>query len=102
MVGETGTGKTLLINTLLDKDELLVTSRWQACTTIIYKISYNKINNPQKAYHTEVEFISQESWESKTQILVRDLVEDHHLSSMKSDSNTEAGIAYAKIRAVYP
>lgn len=29
-------------------------------------------------------------------------MEDHHLSSAKSDSKTEAGIAYAKLQAVYP
>lgn len=102
VVGETGAGKTSLINALLDEDKLLVTSGWRACTAVICEISYNESNDPRKAYRAEIEFVSQEDWEHDLQILFEDLIEDRHLSSAKSDSKTEAGIAYAKIQAVYP
>lgn len=102
VVGETGAGKSSLINALLDEDKLLVTSGWRACTAVICEISYNEADDPRKAYRAEIEFVSQKDWESEIQILFEDLVEDHHLSSTKSDGNTEAGIAYAKIKAVYP
>ncbi|KAI7787974.1 tat pathway signal sequence [Diaporthe eres] len=102
VVGETGAGKTSLINALLDKEKLLVTSGWRACTAVICEISYNESTDPRKAYRAEIEFVSQEDWEHDLRILFDDLIEDHHLSSAKSDSKTEAGIAYAKIQAVYP
>lgn len=102
VVGETGAGKTSLINALLDEDKLLVTSGWRACTAVICEISYNEMDDPQKAYRAEVEFVSQEDWDHDLNILRGDLVEDHHLSSAKSDTKTEAGIAYARIKAVYP
>lgn len=62
VVGETGAGKTSLINALLDEDKLLVTSGWRACTAVICEISYNDMDDPRKAYRAEVEFISQEAW----------------------------------------
>lgn len=102
VVGETGAGKTSLINALLDEDKLLVTSGWRACTAVICEISYNEMDDPQKAYRAEIEFVSQESWDQDLQRLYGDIVEDNHLSSAKSDGKTEAGIAYAKIKAVYP
>lgn len=102
VVGETGAGKTSLINALLDQEKLLVTSGWRACTAVICEIAYNESDDPQKAYRAEIEFVSQEEWVHDLEVLFGDLVEDHHLSSAKSDSKTEAGIAYAKLQAVYP
>lgn len=62
VVGETGAGKTSLINALLDQEKLLVTSGWRACTAVVCEISYNESNDPQKAYRAEIEFISKEDW----------------------------------------
>lgn len=62
VVGETGAGKTSLINALLDKEKLLVTSGWRACTAVICEISYNESDDPQKAYRAEIEFVPQEDW----------------------------------------
>lgn len=102
VVGETGAGKTSLINALLDEDKLLVTSGWRACTAVICEISYNENDDPQKAYRAEIEFVSQEDWQHDLQILYGDIAEDSNLTSAKLDGKTEAGIAYAKIQAVYP
>jgi ATPase subunit of ABC transporter with duplicated ATPase domains len=102
VVGETGAGKTSLINALLGEDKMLVTSGWRACTAVICEISYNEMDDPQKAYRAEVEFIPQEDWDQELRLLFQDLVEDNRLLPEKSDSKTDAGIALAKLKAVYP
>ncbi|ROW12852.1 hypothetical protein VMCG_00483 [Cytospora schulzeri] len=102
VAGSTGAGKSSLINAVLDEDKLLVTSGYRACTAVITEISYNEVDDEAKAYRAEVEFISQDDWESELKLLLEDLVEDKHLSAAYIDANAEAGIAYAKIRAVYP
>lgn len=102
VAGATGAGKSSLINALLDEEKLLPTSGFRACTAVITEISYNESDDPKKAYRAEVEFISQEEWDSELKLLHAELVEDKQLSSAYLDTNAEAGIAYAKIRAVYP
>lgn len=69
---------------------------------MITEISYNYDEDPNHAYRAEVEFISRSDWSSELSILFEELVNDQQLCSTFSDANTEAGIAYAKIRAVYP
>ncbi|KAK2605099.1 hypothetical protein N8I77_007970 [Diaporthe amygdali] len=102
VAGATGAGKSSLVNALLDEEKLLPTSGYRACTAVITEISYNDSNDPQKAYRAEVEFISQDDWDSELKLLFGDLVENGKLSQAYLDTNVEAGIAYAKIRAVYP
>ncbi|KAK7733744.1 hypothetical protein SLS63_004529 [Diaporthe eres] len=102
VAGATGAGKSSLINALLDEEKLLPTSGFRACTSVITEMSYNESDDPKKAYRAEVEFISQEDWDSELDLLLGDLVEDKQLSSAYLDTNAEAGIAYAKIKSVYP
>lgn len=102
VAGATGAGKSSLINAILDEEKLLPTSGFRACTAVITEISYNESTDPKKAYRAEVEFISQDEWDSELKLLWGDLVEDKQLSSAYLDTNAEAGIAYAKIKAVYP
>ncbi|KAL1880627.1 hypothetical protein Daus18300_001238 [Diaporthe australafricana] len=102
VAGATGAGKSSLINALLDEEKLLPTSSYRACTAVVTEISYNESKDAQKAYRAEVEFISQDDWESELKLLHGDLVEDKRLSAAYLDDNAEAGIAYAKIKAVYP
>ncbi|KUI59553.1 Nuclear GTPase SLIP-GC [Cytospora mali] len=85
VAGSTGAGKSSLVNAVLDEETLLTTSGFRACTAVITEISYNE-----------------DDWASELKLLFNDLVEDKQLASAHIDAKTEAGIAYAKIRAVYP
>ncbi|KAK7717579.1 hypothetical protein SLS64_003073 [Diaporthe eres] len=102
VAGATGAGKSSLIDALLNEQRLLPTSGFRACTAVVTEISYNKSTDPKKAYRAEVEFISQEDWDSELNLLFGELVENQKLSPAYLDANVEAGIAYARIRAVYP
>ncbi|ROW14908.1 hypothetical protein VPNG_03302 [Cytospora leucostoma] len=100
--GSTGAGKSSLINAVLDEAKLMPVNGYRACSATITEISYNESEIPEEKYRAEVEFISPEDWVSELQLLWGDLVDDNQLSSAYLDANAEAGIAYAKIKAVYP
>lgn len=102
VAGPTGAGKSSLINALLDEQKLLPTSGYRACTAVVTEISYNSSIDPEKAYRAEIEFVSQDEWDSELNILFADLVENDKLSAAYRDVNAEAGIAFEKVRAVYP
>lgn len=102
IAGSTGAGKSSLVNAVLDEDRLVPTNGWRACTAVITEISYNEVDDPSTSYRGEVEFISHDDWASELKLLLDDLVEDKQLSAAHLDDKSEAGIAYAKIRAVYP
>lgn len=69
---------------------------------MITEISYNYDEDSDQPYRAEVEFITKEDWSSELSILFEELVDNKQLCSTYRDANTEAGVAYAKIRAVYP
>lgn len=73
-------------------------------TAVITEILYNEIgDDPQKAYRAEVEFISLEDWNSELNVLFEELLDDNkQLSPAWRDANSEAGVAYAKVKSVYP
>lgn len=73
-----------------------------ACTAVVTEISYNHDEDHEQPYGAEVEFISKNDWSSELNILFGELVNEDQLCSTYRDPNTEAGVAYAKIRAVYP
>ncbi|KAE9406068.1 hypothetical protein BT96DRAFT_934341 [Gymnopus androsaceus JB14] len=55
--GATGSGKSSLINALLD-DRIVPTSGWQACTSVVIEISYH--TSP--TIDAKIEFLSREEW----------------------------------------
>lgn len=72
----------------------------RACTAVITEISFNEEDIP---YRAEVEFIQPSEWEDELKILFDDLLDNNgKISSEHNKENTDAGVAYAKIRAVYP
>ena len=72
----------------------------RACTAVVTELSYNYDNNK---YRAEVEFISAADWEKELRILFQDLLDVNGTVSREcANEDSDAGIAYAKIKAVYP
>lgn len=103
VVGNTGAGKSSVINALLDEERLVPTNCMRACTAVVTEISWNESNDPFSRYRAEIEFISPEDWEKEVATLMKEFLnENGTLSRDVSDQNSDAGIAWAKFHAVYP
>ncbi|KAI0470344.1 hypothetical protein F4859DRAFT_522828 [Xylaria cf. heliscus] len=103
VVGNTGAGKSSVINALLDEERLLPTNCLRACTASPTEISFNYSDDPQELYRAEIEFISTEDWVRELQVLFNDLLDrSGQVSRDATKTDTDAGIAYAKVKAVYP
>lgn len=103
VIGATGHGKSSLINSLLGEAQLVPTNCMRACTAVVTEISWNPSENPKERYVGHIEFISVDEWRFELDQLFSDLM----LSSgeLVGDANnkaTDAGVAWAKIKAVYP
>lgn len=57
VVGETGAGKSSLLNALLDHADVLPTSGMRACTAVVVQVADNPHSNN---YEAEIEFLSEE------------------------------------------
>ncbi|KAI0600034.1 Dynamin family-domain-containing protein [Biscogniauxia sp. FL1348] len=103
VVGNTGAGKSSVINALLDEERLLPTNCIRACTASPTEISYNYSEDPGERYRAEIEFISTQDWVRELEILFSDLLDSNgEVSRESSNNDSDAGIAYAKLKAVYP
>jgi len=103
VVGNTGAGKSSVINAVLDEEQLVPTNCVRACTAVVTELSWNHSPDPGSKYRAEIEFINRDDWEKELKILLEDcLTENGTLSSDHSRKDTEAGIAWAKFHAVYP
>ncbi|KAK3954249.1 hypothetical protein QBC32DRAFT_384967 [Pseudoneurospora amorphoporcata] len=103
VVGNTGAGKSSVISAVLDEERLLATNCMRACTASPTEISYNHSEDPDELYRAEVEFITTAEWLKELQDLYSDLIDGNgEVSRESSNEDSEAGIAYAKIKAVYP
>lgn len=103
VAGATGAGKSSLINAIIGEKKLLPTNSMRACTAVTTELLYNNSQDPQKAYRAEVEFISQRDWDIELDLLFRDLLDEtSERPSAWRDHGSDAGIAYAKVQAVYP
>ncbi|KAI0010153.1 hypothetical protein F4779DRAFT_578938 [Xylariaceae sp. FL0662B] len=103
IVGSTGHGKSSLINALLEERRLVPTNCVRACTAVITEISWNHSDNPEKRYIAKVEFISADEWLRELECLFHDLVQSTgNVTGDSTNKETDAGVAWAKIKAVYP
>lgn len=75
----------------------------RACTASPTEISYNHSDDPAALYRAEVEFITADDWIGELQVLFTDLLDGNGEVVRESNSaDSDAGIALAKLRAVYP
>ncbi len=103
VLGSTGAGKSSTINAVLDEGRIVPTSGCRACTAVITEISYNDAADPNQLYRAEIEFVSLDDWRRELTTLFNDLVDsDRQLSRDYMNPETDAGVAYAKLKAVYP
>ncbi|KIW97825.1 uncharacterized protein Z519_01409 [Cladophialophora bantiana CBS 173.52] len=101
VVGATGAGKSSVINAMLDEERLVPTNCMRACTAVVTEISYNyQEGAPFKA---EVEFISKQDWRKMLNVLFQDLLDQSgQVSRECTNEDSESGVAYAQVKAVYP
>lgn len=103
ILGNTGAGKSTLINALLDEESLIPTNCMRACTAVPTEICYNHDDNLDHRYRGEAEFITEEDWQKEVSLLLSELIDPtKKLSKDYLQPDTGAGVAYAKIKAVYP
>ncbi|PSN67808.1 hypothetical protein BS50DRAFT_550852 [Corynespora cassiicola Philippines] len=101
--GNTGAGKSSVINALLDEDRLVPTNCMRACTSVVTEISWNNSTDPARKYRAEIEFISSADWEKELGILFKDLLdEEGRVCRESAFADHHAGIAWAKFHAAYP
>ncbi|KAH6918038.1 hypothetical protein BKA70DRAFT_7014 [Coprinopsis sp. MPI-PUGE-AT-0042] len=111
--GATGVGKSSLLNALIDK-AIVPTSSMRACTSVVTEITYH---NSQRIA-ADVHFLTREEWEQEVSLILRELTSDEDEDSDEEyddddddssendeerlDPDSPAGIAWAKVHAVYP
>ncbi|XP_060134185.1 nuclear GTPase SLIP-GC isoform X2 [Zootoca vivipara] len=99
VVGNTGAGKSCLLNALLDEEAVLPTSAMRACTAVVVEVSRADGSSP---YEADVEFLSREEWDKELKALLEDMKDKFgHLKRRCPDRKTEAGAAYSRVKAVY-
>ncbi|KAI9662199.1 MAG: hypothetical protein M1829_006181 [Trizodia sp. TS-e1964] len=87
---------------MLDEERLVPTNCMRACTSVVTELSYNESANPAQKYRAEIDFISAADWEKELQVLFQELIDSNgNISRDCTNQETEAGVAYAKIKAVY-
>ncbi|KAI1267365.1 hypothetical protein F5Y18DRAFT_336204 [Xylariaceae sp. FL1019] len=101
VVGGTGQGKSSVINAVLGEEKLLPTNCMRACTAVITELAWNNSEDPTRLYRAEIEFISAEEWHQELVHLCQDFAEIND-GPDNSNANTDSGVAWAKIQAVYP
>lgn len=103
IVGNTGAGKSSVINAIMDEERLLPTNCLRACTASPTEISYNYSDDPSELYKAEVEFITHGEWFKELEQLYNDLLDPNgEISREASNKDSDAGVAYDKLKAVYP
>lgn len=73
VVGNTGAGKSSVINALLEEERLVPTNCMRACTAVVTEISYN--HETDDPYRASIEFITAAEWEKELRVLFQDLMD---------------------------
>jgi len=100
VVGDTGSGKSSLLNALFDNAGLLPTSGVRACTAVVVRVSENTSSD---LYEADIEFLQEQEWMSELKLLLKELTirKTGLVQTKQPDPDSEAIVAWNKIRAVY-
>ncbi|KAK3295670.1 Dynamin family-domain-containing protein [Chaetomium fimeti] len=103
VVGSTGAGKSSVINAVLDEECLVPTNCMRACTAVITEIAYNESEQEDQKYRAEIHFISKDDWVKELRVMLADMTDGQDaLGTEYTSGESEAAVAYHKMRAVYP
>jgi len=102
VLGYTGSGKSSLINALLDHELLLPCNAMRASTSVVVEVAYNRSDDPKAAYCAEIDFVTRKEWIKELEILQGEIKDRHEREPIGTKSGSEASAAFAKITAVYP
>lgn len=102
VLGYTGSGKSSLINALIDEEMVVPANAMRASTSVVTEISWNDSDDPEKVFRAEIEFISETEWKEEMEILLDDLKNATKGEDVSVRSGSEASTAFAKISAVWP
>ena len=70
VVGDTGSGKSSLLNSLLEHGNILPTSGMRACTAVVVRVSSNESTD---MYEADVEFLAEKEWMDELELLLKEL-----------------------------
>jgi hypothetical protein len=100
VVGNTGAGKSSVINAMLDEERLVPTNCMRACTAVVTEMSWNSSKLAHEKYRADIEFISAAEWRKDLELSLNELIDANgQVSRDCSNPDSEAGIAYAKVKS---
>jgi hypothetical protein len=112
VLGNTGVGKSSLLNALLEEAAVLPTSGSRGCTAAVVELRFNKdlLNKTKSSslvpvYCGKVEFIKLEDWGKELEVLVQECC-THDSKTVyarppMADSQPDAAAAWSKLNQVY-
>lgn len=100
VVGDTGSGKSSLLNALLGHAGMLPTSGVRACTAVVVRVSENTRSD---LFEADIEFLQEQEWTAELKLLLKELTSRKTglVQTKQPDADSEALVAWSKIRAVY-
>jgi hypothetical protein len=75
VVGNTGAGKSSVINAMLEEERLVPTNCMRACTAVVSEISWNSSEDENSKYRADIEFIQAADWEKDLRISLTELID---------------------------
>jgi hypothetical protein len=102
VLGDTGAGKSSMLNALIGERSVLPTNGMRACTASLVEMAYNY--EPGAPYRAVVELLTPQEWQEELETLLHDITlrSDPEACLPRSpDADSPAGIAMAKVRLVY-
>ncbi|KAI0069058.1 hypothetical protein BV25DRAFT_1817993 [Artomyces pyxidatus] len=69
-----------------------------ACTAVVTEIAYHK----KPTIDADVSFLSEREWRDELKVLLDDLVDEDGNVKRTTNLNSDAGVAWSKVHAVYP